>query len=828
MLQLVKIAPDPSTDTFHLWPVPVPPGTNASTLDQRCQIWRYQPETGQWAMVFESPRVEGTDGPVWRDFGYRTMVVARTGCDDADALYVTTMSSSKAPGALILRSTDGASFHPVTDRGLGDPTVSSFRAFVTFRDRLFVSPAGQGRLWAIAGSPVVLESRNPLARDWRQASPLGFGDPDNLGIFEMCVFDDHIYAGVGNARTGLQIWKTAADGEPPYEWTKVIDGGAGRGPLNQAVMSMCPFNGALYVGTGIRRGGYDRELKIGPAAGELVRIFPDDTWELVAGDSRDTLQGYKRALSGHGPGFNNPFAGYIWVMAEHDGHLYLGTYDSSVFISFVDLGRVPRDRHPWIRRAGVDAVVEREGGFDLWRSRDGAHWLDVTKTGFGNAYNYGVRTLAGTPAGLFLGAANPFGPEVAVKTAVGWQYVSNPEGGLQIWLGQSTTDAEGESQPAMADVSASNGTPPATAMTVNPITRQYDVQMYNHPLLTLSGEYLDGSNFFNYGYWRGDTTSHREACENLVRMLLDMTGGRYEPVLDVACGLGGTTRYLLTQYPAGTVSGINISDKQIATCRAFAPGAAFHAMDATDLEFDDATFGTVVCVEAAFHFRTRERFLREAYRVLRPGGWLTLSDMLYTRWSTEMSPVLHPANYVPDVAAYRAVLESVGFEEIQVVDTTQDSYVRSLEHLLDFLRLKHDEGALDAQAYRTMLAGRLVSVAATQYYVVAAARRPLDGRPARAVVDGPVPKARLALEPLELQLSLALAARGAARRVFQSATTGMRELRRQRRRGGQPMRSIADRLNELGLSIPLLEDYLADVVEDEPGPAAPPSDVETT
>ena len=33
-------------------------------------------------------------------------------------------------------------------------------------------------------------------------------------------------------------------------------------------------------------------------------------------------------------------------------------------------------------------------------------------------------------------------------------------------------------------------------------------------------------------------------------------------------------------------------------------------MSATDLQFPDNTFDTILCVEAAFHFNTREQFVQ--------------------------------------------------------------------------------------------------------------------------------------------------------------------------------------------------------------------------
>ncbi|HEV7860309.1 MAG TPA: hypothetical protein VGO91_16955, partial [Pyrinomonadaceae bacterium] len=192
-----------------------------------------------------------------------------------------------------------------------------------------------------------------------------------------------------------------------------------------------------YIGSGIQNGGFDRTNIIGPAAGEIIRIHPDDSWDLVVGTVQNTPQGRKVPLSGMGPGFDNFFSGYIWRMTVHDGWLYVGTFDWSVFLPYANRPRML----PWlkkhVRQYGVDNIVQYASGFDLWRTRDGINWSNVTHNGFNNPYNYGARTMVSTPYGLFIGTANPFGPEVVARLATGWIYVPNPQGGAEIWLGNN-------------------------------------------------------------------------------------------------------------------------------------------------------------------------------------------------------------------------------------------------------------------------------------------------------------------------------------------------------------------------------------------------------
>jgi hypothetical protein len=437
LFALIGASPPKNAAALRPWPVPKP--KDVFTTDLRAQIWRYCPEArrDRWSQVYTSPLVTGPDDDSTpRDIGYRHMTVFRHPLDHKDALYVATASSdSRGPGAHILRYTEAKGVMAVSKPGFGDQNVSTFRTLIGFKDRLYSSPTGSGRAWNAAERPCVYETVEPMSGKWRPVSRPKFGDATNDALYSMAVFNNHLYVGTLNPKSGYQIWKTRAVGKPPYRWTKVVDAGAGRGNLNEAVVTMCVFDGALYVGSGISNGGYDRTYDVGPAAGEVIRIHPDDSWDIVVGRPRDTPNGYKFPLSGMAPGFDNPFAGYIWSMAVHDGWLYVGTFDSGIFALWADPKRQPVDRQVMLRFIGIDNFVRQHAGFELWRSPDGIHWTPVTRNGFGNPYNYGVRTMVSTPAGLFIGTANPFGPKVAVRFADGWKYMINPNGGAEVWLG---------------------------------------------------------------------------------------------------------------------------------------------------------------------------------------------------------------------------------------------------------------------------------------------------------------------------------------------------------------------------------------------------------
>jgi len=429
--------------TIDQWPVATPHAPYTPEFEAeaaRGEIWSYDPATGQWDCRYAAPMVKGVDGTeMRRHLGFRCMIVFQGASDSRPALYAASWSRSKGFGPELLRSEDGIHFELMPQLHFRNQKeeipMTAIRTLVAFKGKLFTAPTGAAKGNVnMSFSSLIYETSDPTTGEWQCVNAPGFETLETVAtIYEMCVFGDYLYAGTGGLK-GFQVWRTKAEGAPPYTWEKVLDDGAGRGPLNQGAVAMHVFRDALYIGTGIQNGGNDMKNKIGPAAAELIRMHHDGSFEIVCGTERDGM----KPISGMGAGFGNFFSGYLWKMATHNGWLYATTMDWSIILRFSKVHEKNTRIAQVLAKAGVEDFVQHIGGFELWRSADGENWVPVSRRGMDNPYNFGGRTLVSTPHGLFLGTANPFGPEVAVRQdpkAWDWAYEPNPQGGLEVWLG---------------------------------------------------------------------------------------------------------------------------------------------------------------------------------------------------------------------------------------------------------------------------------------------------------------------------------------------------------------------------------------------------------
>jgi MPBQ/MSBQ methyltransferase len=99
-------------------------------------------------------------------------------------------------------------------------------------------------------------------------------------------------------------------------------------------------------------------------------------------------------------------------------------------------------------------------------------------------------------------------------------------------------------------------------------------------------------------------------------------------VLDVGCGIGGSSRILARDY-GFAVTGVTISPNQVNRAQQLTPpevSAQFQVDDAMALSFPDASFDVVWSVEAGPHMPDKAVFARELLRVLKPGGILVVAD----------------------------------------------------------------------------------------------------------------------------------------------------------------------------------------------------------
>lgn len=221
-----------------------------------------------------------------------------------------------------------------------------------------------------------------------------------------------------------------------------------------------------------------------------------------------------------------------------------------------------------------------------------------------------------------------------------------------------------------------------------PITLQQQIQQFYDASSGLWEEVW--GEHMHHGYYGADGTEkkeRRQAQIDLIEELLGWAGVQHATqILDVGCGIGGSSLYLAEKFGAHA-TGITLSPVQAnrAIERSQAAGlgdrTAFQVADALAMPFADQSFDLVWTLESGEHMPDKQQFLRECDRVLKPGGTLLMATWCHRPTAPPHTPLtadeqkhlediyrVYCLPYVISLPEYEAIAQSLSLQSIRTAD----------------------------------------------------------------------------------------------------------------------------------------------------------------
>lgn len=140
-----------------------------------------------------------------------------------------------------------------------------------------------------------------------------------------------------------------------------------------------------------------------------------------------------------------------------------------------------------------------------------------------------------------------------------------------------------------------------------------------------------------------NSSSHSvQVSEHAEKRLKQISFEAGQTYLDVGCGNGAAPIYLAQKFGLA-VTGVDVDPDQIQAAEELGigvNGALFYVLDGTQLPFDDGAFDIVATNKVMHHVPNWQDAFAEMVRVLRPGGYLIYSDLVFPRWLATISGAL--------------------------------------------------------------------------------------------------------------------------------------------------------------------------------------------
>lgn len=184
-------------------------------------------------------------------------------------------------------------------------------------------------------------------------------------------------------------------------------------------------------------------------------------------------------------------------------------------------------------------------------------------------------------------------------------------------------------------------------------------------------------------------SDHRSAQIRMIEQTLRFAGVSDDPmtrprsIVDVGCGIGGSSRYLAKKYEA-ECRGITLSPVQaeraqaLATAQGLSDKVSFQVADALNQPFPDGKFDLVWSMESGEHMPDKSKFVNELARVAAPGGTIIIVTWCHRDLSSseeslkpdekELLKKICDSYYLPSwcsAADYVKLLESLSLQDIK-------------------------------------------------------------------------------------------------------------------------------------------------------------------
>jgi len=196
---------------------------------------------------------------------------------------------------------------------------------------------------------------------------------------------------------------------------------------------------------------------------------------------------------------------------------------------------------------------------------------------------------------------------------------------------------------------------------------------------------LNNSLAIHYGYWDEKVNSFPESLLRMNEIMIETAEIKStDKVLDAGCGVGGSSIFMATVLGC-KVTGITLSERQVQQANENAAKknvedlVNFKAMDYSATDFPDASFDVVWGCESICYADDKEKFIKEAFRLLKPGGRLVVADGFVTDFTNNENPIIRQwadgwqVNYLESPERFQNFMQAAGFTNINYRNISKEA-----------------------------------------------------------------------------------------------------------------------------------------------------------